>query len=314
MIIDKDYRETTEPLGPYLRRIILEAHKSCTNNNDHYPLLILGPTNSGKSNLGLWLYEIVHPHPEIWRVVWTKDEFAKAQARVALENHPRFIMYDELDAESKDAMSGWNKSFKRLFDKVRYSNFFWCLVNPSANYIDKSLILDEVIKGVLVIRDKMKTRPREVILYTQDDLVRMLTDGLPLTLSNLRSKNTMRKYGFLLSWFRSYTGVLKEAYDQKKAQRTGDIHEMFAQEYSNEGQTYNLTKAAKHFRVSDKLLRPVVVQAAREGKIRGPSASGVWKFSQNEMEVIDKLLWERASHISGVSRVSIFESREEESL
>lgn len=290
MIVDKPYQECPDdPIGPLLRRVLLTAHASCVRSNDHYPLLLLGPTNSGKSNLGLWVYEVVHPLPTIWRVVWTKGEFAKAQARVAREEMPRFLMYDELDAESKEAMTGWNRQFKRLFDKVRFSNIFWVLVNPSANYIDKSLIMDEVIKGVLVIRDKLLSRPRQVVFYTQDDLVRMLGDGLPLTLANLRTKKVYRKYGFLLSWFREYTGVLRAEYDEKKASRTLDIHDMFAQEYGVSGEYVSGSKAAKLLGISLTSMKKYAMQGEERGAFRVRTATGHYRFGPDDLKVLRKL-------------------------
>lgn len=291
MITDTHWSKTEEPIGPVLKKVIETGYKSCVEEQDHYPLLTLGPTNSGKSHLNLWFYETIHHAPEIWRVCWTRDEFARVQARVAREVMPRYVFYDELDAESKEAMSRWNKAFKRLFDKVRYSNIFWGLVNPSVRYIDRSLVEDEVIKSLIVVRDKNKNRPREILLYTIEDLTKMLDKGEQLTLRNLRSLKTARRYAYLRSWFREYTGVLRDAYDKKKAGRTMDIHDMFAQEHGSQD-ALNLAQAARVLRVHRNTLAKYVRRALEEGRISEPNVAGTHKLVADDIEVLRSMILE----------------------
>lgn len=301
MRIDIPYTETTEPIGPGLIKILEAAYGACVHENDHFPLLLLGPTNSGKSNLGLWIYEKLHPTPDVHHVVWTRDEFAKMQAVVAKEPMPRILMYDELDAESKAAMSRWNREFKRLFDKVRYSNIFWLLVNPSARYIDRSLIEDEVVKAVIVIRDKSKTKPRRVAVYLLRDLIRMLNKDVKLTLDNLRSKKVIRKYAFGTSWFKKYDGVLAVEYDKKKEARTLDIHDMFAKENAEAGKTVSLQKLAKDLRVGQDRVRPIAHDLAEQGLIRGKTLGGRWMLNEEEVKLMTEETYRRARVTGGVN-------------
>lgn len=301
MILDghwNDYPDT--PTGPLFLKVIDGIAQVMDEGTDHFPLFIMGDTNTGKSSVLLTIYDRLFLRATVDNIAFTRAEFARVQARVATEDHPRFVGYDEADVNSKEAMSRWNRDIKKLFDNTRFSKILWVLCNPSVRGLDKAFIEDEVIKGLVVIIDKATDRPRRLVYYRKKDLLKLVDAGISLSLRNLIKKPIMVKYAYLLSWFRKYDGRLWVAYQEKKTKRVEEHHLTFGETWGKG--SFNQGAVAKQLHVNPKSVKRYTELLIEEGQIRVEdvlSPSGHWSYTKDHIDLLRSRMQQNADDRRG---------------
>lgn len=243
MIID-EYNSGS--VGPRFKEFVLSANKNVVNKNDDFVMLIVGTTGTGKSNLGLWVQEIIVPVPKIEQIALTRADLARAiDAELEAPSTHRYIQYDEGKLSRRDWASEWSKELLELYHDVRGLNIFhtWCTAMP--NLLDREFIKSRV--GCLIfIYTKDIDRPRHFLLFTKTDLLRFLDQN-----DNI-SMDTLKKYGkshaSMQSWFREYDGPMSVAYADKKDARMRERVKQFAKKWG--GDEMDQVDAAKHLGVT----------------------------------------------------------------
>lgn len=247
---------------------VIPAIKQRTqDDNQDFIVLCVGPTGTGKSSLGLWGYELYAGNDaHIDFVALNQVDLANAYYLVRQKPKLRWVMFDEANVMSRDAMSMFNKKFLKLNWGVRGENIAQWWNNPSAEWFDKPFI-QEVIHAIIFIIDK-NSDVRRYFYFRKTDAIALLEKYGSLTHQVLDQHG--EEYAEYQGWFTAYTGPLWEPYMKKKKERMGNLIQDFYEEFGQE-KKYNDKQAADFCNVSPKTWQ----RNKKEGEIpNGPYLKG----------------------------------------
>lgn len=240
MIVDL-YR-ADKNVGTKFAEFVINANKAVYNKDDDFVMLIVGTTGTGKSNLGLWVQDLVVPEPRIEQIALTRADLARAiDAELEAPSSNRYIQYDEGKLSRRDWASEWSKELLELYHDVRGLNIFhvWCTAMP--NLLDREFIKSRV--GCLVyIYTKEIDRPRHFLLLTKNDLLKFLDQNDSISMDLLKKYG--KSHASMQSWFKEYHGPMRAAYMDKKSARMRERVKEFAKKWG--GDEMSQKQAADH--------------------------------------------------------------------
>jgi hypothetical protein len=216
---------------PYLEKYMLEVWKpSITKkHDDDGVLMIVGPTGTGKSNLALWILDGMYDDVMISQVALNQQAFMKGLDIAKNSNRGnRYLLYDEVDLNKRNAMTKWNKDIIELYYRIRGLNIFhvWCY--PSANMIDGEFIRERV-NNLILCYDKSTTHPRRYYMFNKKRLFELFEGKKKMHIERLIS--AAPKQAYYQGWFKQYDGKLKEPYLELKNIRMGDAVDSFVKKH-----------------------------------------------------------------------------------
>jgi len=288
----KDYDE-------YLDLVVLGVKEHIKTKNDDFLILIVGPTGSGKSHLGLHIEEsYLGDKASVNLIGLDKEGIASGLQSAKNQQLPRFFLADEANLSKRDAMSKWNKELLDLYFAIRKLQIFhiWC--NPSLDIIDKPFI-EEKIKGFIYIPSKTKNA-RVYFYFTKKSLIQIYEKYGNLKLRTLHK--VRKRYAYYRGWFKEYNGFLKEDYNKKKDSRIDTKIEEFAEKWgSKEGGLLKRSQIAKNLGFSSStIINYQKILIERELLIENVnyfvSASGQYTFNQEVLTLFQDLSKERLAN------------------
>jgi ABC-type dipeptide/oligopeptide/nickel transport system ATPase component len=206
-------------------------------NNDDALLIIVGETGSGKSNLGLHIFErYLGNEADVKYIGLNKPSIAEGIKFAKDKPLPRCFFSDEANINKRESLSKFNKDTIDLYLAIRGLNMLhvWC--NPSLDMMDKHFI-EERIKGVLFCvkpRQKNninKSAGRVYYFFQKKDILLILAKYGHLKLPLLYK--VRGKYAYYSGWYKEYNGFIKEEYLKKKESRMDEKVEEFFVRWGN---------------------------------------------------------------------------------
>jgi hypothetical protein len=225
-----------------MERFIKKVVKPAIEQNQDWIHLNVGMTGTGKTSLALYQYEDYDKeHMSIEFVALNRQDYAAGMKRASTYDGWRFELWDEADANKRDALSQFNKDTISMNWAVRGLRIFQIWDNPSAEWLDKPFV-EEKINSMCYVLDKFKDRPRRYLFFTRKGILALLEER-----GNLKHE-TLRKYGpkyaLYQGWFKKYNGPLWKEYEKKKQERMTSKVDEFFKKYADE-ETLNQSRAAK---------------------------------------------------------------------
>lgn len=225
MVITEHYNNE-HPVGPKFRQLMKRSHEVMLEKNDDYVLVIAGATGTGKSSLGMWVYETIDPEGSIEQIGLTRQDFASLLHRASSLPRPkRYAQNDEGKLNRREWQNDWSKEVLEIYHDIRGLNIWhtWCTAMP--NLLDREFVKERV-KGFVFVYNKSMTA-RRFLYFTRDDLLKFMERN-----DNKLSMDLLKKYGrafaSLDSYFTRYTGRLWDEYEEKKDDRmTERVNEFF---------------------------------------------------------------------------------------
>jgi ABC-type dipeptide/oligopeptide/nickel transport system ATPase component len=207
---------SNQPIDNNLKQMVLKTNEDIIRSNDDKLFIIIGPTGSGKSNLGLHMLDLyLGEKSSVDYVALNRSSFAKGLKLATAQPKPRCLLYDEANINKRESGTKFNREVMDLYMSIRGLNIFhiWC--NPSLDMIDKYFI-QERVKGVFFCNSKQdKIRP---YYYFKVSAILEIMDKYKSLKMPLLNKLKSR-YAYYQGWYRAYNGALLTPYLQKKEKR-----------------------------------------------------------------------------------------------
>jgi len=211
--------------------IITGMKRSFIEKDDDQFLLCVGTRGTGKSSLMLHAYEMFdYEGCDVKYISFTKDGFAESIKYAKEKKDLRFVGNDEANVSKRDSLTKFNKDMIDLYFAIRGLKMFHWWNNPSADIIDKQFI-QEIVKGLILIRSKEKNTPRPYYYFTKTALIKIWNQYGNLKLDTLYKHR--KRYAHYVGWFREYKGKLWREYMVKKQGRMEDKVDTFFSKYAN---------------------------------------------------------------------------------
>lgn len=230
----KDVYRAGTKYGETYKKIIQYSYKEIQKGkrDNDFLLLIIAEAGKGKSNLGLWTYEMIEPQPSIDQIAITQEDCANGLDN-ATKTPVRFFMYDE----GKINRQGWQDKFYQkllsVYHDIRGLNIFhiWCNAYPSKLPLH---FIEERVKGVIYIYKDCGNH-RRFYYFTKKRITKFLEQNKELNIPLLNKYG--ESHAFLDSYFTEYDGKLKQEYLAKKDVRMKDVIADFKAEFGNKTMT-----------------------------------------------------------------------------
>ena len=182
-----------------------------------------------------------------------------------------------------------------MYFKIRGLNIFHWWNNPSADYIDKTII-EEIIRGLVLITTKDTTRPRVYYYFNKERLLQVYEKYG--NIKNKTLKKVCGKYSLWKGWFKEYKGTLKQEYLSLKLERMSNVVDEFADKFGSLEeeeipQFIRPRDALKYFPQYKN--RDYVSQ-----KLRAYAEDGTFKKNVDYIEVKDHKLY----HVESLKKIS----------
>jgi ABC-type dipeptide/oligopeptide/nickel transport system ATPase component len=233
------------PLAPYqegrefdqvLELLMKGSLKACKEKDKSVTGIIVGDVGSGKSTKACHIYEIVDPQPSVDRIAHDTKSFAEA-IKVVDESESRFLMHDEFNISSRDAMKDKNKDMIDLLFSIRGENWFLIGNNPSSATIDKSIIEEGIVNWVIFI----SVENSKYLFFTRKQFLDLIKEQGSSSFYNLKTHG--RYYATYEGWFKEYKGSIWKDYLKVKSQRMKEKKDKYVRKYS-QGDLSSMNKAS----------------------------------------------------------------------
>jgi len=213
-------------VDPLTTMIVRKARNLLHEKEDDFVLMVVGTPGSGKSDLGMNIYNIYDPEGcSVDYIGLDKEDFSHAIQAAKNKEHPRFLMYDEANVTRGDHASKYYKDLMKLYQAIRKLEIFHVWNNPSAKKTPREFI-EERIKAFIFIYEKVTHRPRKFYFFTKEQLLK-LYDVAKGDLSHPKIMEYGPEIANHIGWFKKYEGDLRKAYDRKKDSRMDIVVEKF---------------------------------------------------------------------------------------
>lgn len=252
------------PIAPYqegrdfdiIFELIMKASlKACQERDKSVTGLIVGDVGSGKSSLACHAYEVVDPSPDVKRIGHDLKSFAEAVKHVD-EGSSRFLMHDEFNISSRDAMKDKNKDLIDLLFSIRGENWFLIGNNPSAKTIDKSILEEGVINWIIFI----SVETAKYLFFTRKGFLDLIKQHNSASFYNLKTYG--HYFAVYEGWFKDYKGGIWKEYLKFKQERMKEKKERFVRKYA-QGDVMSVAKAAEAVGCNWNTLRKVYLWAKK---------------------------------------------------
>lgn len=277
---DRDYDEILE------RKIIPGIQYTIEQKHQDFLLINVGATGTGKTSLGLHIYECYAGDlASIDYVSLNQQDLAVGIKLASAQPRRRFSMFDEANVSKRDASSRFNKDLIGVYFAIRGLEIFSEWNNPSLDYIDKPFI-EEKLNAVIVVIDKSAPpKPRRYLFFTREGILRLLAEHGDLKLETIRRHG--RKYALYMGWFKQYRGRLWKDYEKKKQARMEHKVDDFYEKYGK-AKPVSLAEAARRLRCAENTIRKYAPLAIKEGALRADckSAGGHWRFEESDLKIL----------------------------
>lgn len=236
-----------EGLDPVSKKVFSKIGERIDENNDDGLILCTGTPGTGKSSLMMWCMESYDPEgASVEEIGLNIAQHAQALKYAALKPNKKFCAFDEANVSRRNAMTKHNRDIIELYYSNRGDNMLHWWNNPSAEMLDKALI-EERIKGIIIIATKSKTKPRLFYYFTKKTILDILE-----TNRNLKHRTLMnnKEKAFYRGWFKKYDGKLWQPYLDKKEVHRNEVRDNYIEEY---GTAMQLTQAviAKRLKIAN---------------------------------------------------------------
>lgn len=243
---------------PIFRDFIGNMDRVIKEDDDDFILFCTGLRSSGKSNLMLHALEMyLGDKASKKNYAANLKDFADMLETVAVEDTDRkFCGNDEFNINKREALSQKNKDTIDLLFAIRGLNIFHWWNNPSADFIDKTMI-EELFKGLILITTKDKNKPRTYYYFNRKALLTIYEKY-----GNIKNKtlsSVCGKYATWKGWFKSYEGFLKKEYLESKQVRMLDKVKEFKSKHGSkiEQQSEEPEDVLKDFNQSSKTAKKI---------------------------------------------------------
>jgi len=302
---DADYDE-------WLEQTIDATKDHIRINDDDALLLLVGETGSGKSNLGLHIFErYLREEADVKYIGLNKPSIAEGLKYAKDKPLPRCFFSDEANINKRESLSKFNKDTIDLYLSIRGLNMLhiWC--NPSLDMMDKHFI-EERIKGVLFcIKPKQKnglvnkSAGRVYYFFEKEAILTIFNKyghlKLPL-LYKIRGK-----YAYYSGWYKEYNGFLKEEYNHKKKSRMDEkVEEFFARwgNLVNDKGILKQSEVAKFLGVTVSTVKKYAKELEKrgimeEGLNKFTHVNGRVSFKETTLDDFESLVKENADKMKG---------------
>lgn len=275
-----DPRGTGTRTGKLFSAIIKASKKRMLATDDNMTIICAGGTGSGKSTLMFHANNILTEQPLPTKQVALDYQTLAEMFTENAQNKGAFLGYDEANISKRDAMSGFNKDLVDVLFTVRAKNWILWLNNPSADYLDKALIHEELINYFIFITHKQK----RFVVFTRKQLQRFYDKYGNIKLETI--KKHYKEFGVLDSWFTKYSGDDWQAYLEKKESRMDDKLAAFNQKYGGE-RKLSTHEAAQKLGVGKTTIHKYLKKYANNKALEdAKNPLGHWKLTNKHIDFL----------------------------
>lgn len=282
-------------VGPCFRALMKAKRKKILDKDDDAVVIIVGGTGVGKSNLGLWIQDIVVERPSIKQVALTREDLAKSFDFARKEEKSnRYVQYDEGKLNRRDWNSSWSKELLEIYHDIRGKNIFhvWCTAFP--NLLDREFIKERVSALIYCYdkgSEKDKGAPRRFYYYTKEDLIRFLEKNDSLSMPLL--KKFSKAHASLQSYFCQYKGPMAEAYLVKKENRMDERIDAFVTRWG--AGDLSVKEAATKVGISHVTARRWLDKVGTEGEHFIITSAGPAKVTPEGLNLLEEISRQKRS-------------------
>lgn len=293
MIKDKYVHGAT--VGPYFRALMKAKRKKILDKDDDAVIVIVGGTGVGKSNLGLWIQDIVVERPRIQQVALTREDLAKAFLDASKDpKEIRYVQYDEGKLNRRDWNSSWSKELLEVYHDVRGLNIFhvWCTAFP--NLLDREFVKERVSALIYCYdkgSEKDKGAPRRFYYFTKEDLIRFLEKNDSLSMPLL--KKFSKAHASLQSYFCKYNGPMADAYLERKDNRMTERVGAFFQRWG--AGDVSMKEAGAKIGIDEKTARTWLDKVGTEGEHFIITSAGPRKVTPEGLVLLEEISRQKRS-------------------
>jgi transposase len=276
-------------VGPFFRALMKAKRQKILDKDDDAVVVIVGGTGVGKSNLGLWIQDIVTERPTIQQVALTREDLAKSFDIARKDEKPnRYVQYDEGKLNRRDWNSSWSKELLEIYHDIRGKNIFhvWCTAFP--DLLDR-VFIKERISALIYCYDKgtekNKGMPRRFYYFTKEDLIRFLEKNDSLSMPLL--KKFSKAHASLQSYYMQYKGPMADAYLVKKENRMDERIDAFVVRWGSGD--LSCKEAATKIGVADSTVRKWLDKVGTEGEHFIVTAAGPRKVTPEGLTLLEEI-------------------------
>lgn len=237
-----------------------------TKGDDDYMVLCVGNKGTGKSRLMLHFMEkYLGAEADVKYLGLKKGDFITALYHAKNRPLPRFCGNDEANIGKRDAMTRYVKEINDTYMAIRGLNIFhfWC--NPSLDMMDKPIIEEIGVKGVIYIPRKTPVL-RYYFYFTKKAILQILEKYKNLKLETIHK--VRKEYAYYRGWFKDYNGFLLKPYLDKKSRRMNEKIDAMYSKYGLQEDMITTAEMARKLNIHYTTLDRHADKALSEGLLK----------------------------------------------